>query len=380
MNTASDLGIYWALRLFLFGLFIICGYAISFFDKKGKDFWYYAITLIIFYSLIEGLRFDRGVDYYHYYLEFIGHSLNTPEREPLYKAIVSSAQLILLPYWGLFIGFSCLLITSFLLVIRCMPRIAFLALPLFFFITDYAAENLIRQFIALSFLYLAYYEYLKSDKIKMYGCLIAVPLIHLSGLFGIILFLAFQFFPVKSKYSLILVIVYIIVERYWKVSNFDEFSIFLQSLNISDDVQFSGYIEDSDRWFTEEGSLSKINNTSGVVSTASFAIHSVFTVLFIWFATKVAAMDKRWRIPFWCSYFYILISAIGGDIELYGRFGWWLKIFYPIMIAAMMTAYRFSKMGRLFMYSLLFLAFVYPFLRTIGTMPYSGCAFVWDLI
>ena len=57
---------FWGLRLLLLAVLMFCGWGIAYKNNNNNYFWYYAIPIIILYTLIQGLRFDRGVDYPHY--------------------------------------------------------------------------------------------------------------------------------------------------------------------------------------------------------------------------------------------------------------------------------------------------------------------------
>ena len=55
----------WILNTILMFVLIYSGYGITY--KNKSKFRSYAGLSLLFYSLIEGLRWMRGVDYFHYY-------------------------------------------------------------------------------------------------------------------------------------------------------------------------------------------------------------------------------------------------------------------------------------------------------------------------
>ena len=83
----QDIGnpiIMWILKTILLLVLYYCGYGISY--KKENYFARYAILSIVVYSLIEGLRWNRGVDYWHYYRDIVTNfRFATEEPEFLYK-------------------------------------------------------------------------------------------------------------------------------------------------------------------------------------------------------------------------------------------------------------------------------------------------------
>ena len=84
------------------------------------------------------------------------------------------------------------------------------------------------------------------------------------------------------------------------------------------------------------------------------------------------------RIPFWFVYFSIIIRLIGGDIELYNRFATWLFYFIPLVVGGIMQSVDMGRLEKRIVLVIVFMAYIYPLIRSIGIMPYSGCSFVWD--
>lgn len=213
----GDPVIYWILRIILLCILLFCGYGIGHYPKHSNVFIYIAA---LFYSLIQGLRWQRGVDYVHYYNDLVslfgryGGSIGyeiTPDPEPLYKFWVYIFFYSDLPYYFAFIIYSLLLIVPILMIAKKYNKIAIYLLPIFYLITCTSSENLVRQYFALSFLEFAYVAYLYNRKIWMYILLLCVPLIHLSGLFGCVLFVFFTYFNVKIRKPYILMILLAIV-------------------------------------------------------------------------------------------------------------------------------------------------------------------------
>ena len=378
-TTIGDLGIYWILKLLLISILYLCGWVITYRNPENKNFTFYAIVVAVTYSFVEGLRWNRGVDYHNYYLELLG-LWKRKEVEPFYQFIVDICS-SLFPYWFVFFLYSFLLITSFLLVVKRTPRCAVYALPLFFLITEAGAENLVRQFIGISFFLYGYAAFLKEKKCLACVLFAFVPLIHYSGLFAITLFVLFSILKLEEKMSKpwLLLGIYLVLYITWDVANLSEYVKFIDKLAFVSGTKFSGYIENSERWFTMEGSLSVINNTEGA-SSASIIFNVLINIVIIYYGFYVSKKDVNLRIPFWFAYCSIIISTIGGDIELYNRFVNWLYFFIPIVLGYVLVMVPFSKWERYVVYGIVFMAYAYPLLRAVGSMPYSGCSFVWDRI
>ena len=91
MNWSSSTGdpfVYWSFYVLLVLILTYCGWGISNDDEKQTHFRKYAWIAGISYSLIEGLRWLRGADYYHYYMDLDTNfkaGVCTPDPEPLYE-------------------------------------------------------------------------------------------------------------------------------------------------------------------------------------------------------------------------------------------------------------------------------------------------------
>lgn len=379
MNSIGDLSVYWFLKIFLILSLFWCGWGISYRNPQNKYFGLYAVIATVVYSVIEGLRWDRGVDYYNYYTELLGYQFKD-DYEPLYKLIIDTFS-SLFPYWFSFIIYSAFFIISFLLVLKHYPKYAVWALPLLFIITESAAENLVRQFIGISFFLFGYNAYLNKKYITMLLSFLAVPLIHLSGVFVIAFFAFLVFFDIDNRLSKpwLILGIYILLYFFWDTSFLGKYTQLLGSVSLLSGSQFDGYIENADRWFTTEGSLSYLNG-GGVLSTASVVFGFLINIIIIYNGFYLYKKNRQFRIPYWFVYFSIVIRVIGADIELYNRFANWLYYFIPLIVAGVMTSPDMNRWEKRFTCFIVLMTYVYPLVRSIGIMPYSGCSFIWDRI
>lgn len=374
---------FWFFRLLLFAIFVFCGWGISYKNKDNNYFWYYGLLAIVSWMFIEGLRYGRGPDYFHYSDELIGKWDLEFTREPLYQLFVDFYRSSGLHYCYAFILYSWLLVTGFVLTVKSMKQYAWCLMPLFFLINMYQGENMIRQFIAIAFLFFAYSSYLKDNKKIMIAYLCLVPLIHLSGLLAVGVFLGVYLFdPGKYMRSpLLLLCVYAVICVAWNIAGLYEITGTLSDAGgAMDGNYYSGYLEDADRWFTEEGSKNIVGwggEGSWMRDVARYALSSVL----IWFGYLTYKEDDRLRIPFWFTYISILITAIGGEIELIDRFAWWLKPFECYIAAAILCNSRISRYWKCVIWAVFLVAYLYLNLITeIGQPRPMGFAFIWDIV
>lgn len=377
----QDLNFYVLAKIFLLAVFILCGAGISYKNTDNKYFWYYAIPAIIIYALIEGLRYDRGVDYEQYATELQGLHNDDFGREFIYDGFVTFVRAFRIPYWTGFIFLSGLLITSVMCVVRNFPKIAIWALPLFLLVTDYAAENLVRQFAAIPFLLFAYAAYCSNRKTLMAILLACMPFIHITALFPIALFIVFIFFnPGKLlRTPWIPVALYLLTVTIGEVTDFTAITGAIEDVGFLGDSKMTTYTEDADRWFTDDGSISYVNATQGGVTIVTYLADLMFCGLLIYLGFNMTRENQKFVIPYWFAFFSIIITTMFGDIELYARMAWWLRIFIPVITGLILARSQLNIYLKLLFFAAIFLKYLYPFILLLP-FPFSGGAFVWDIV
>ena len=381
-QSIGDPIIMWILKTVLLLVLLYCGYGISY--KKQQNFLKYSICATLFYSLIEGLRWLRGVDYLHYYNDIATNfkeGMTTADPEFLYKIFCSWFHSTGMPVCIAFVFYSCLLIVSFLCVLKHFKEISVWALPLFYLITINGAENHIRQFLAIPFLLFAFSFWLDGKKKYAYLMLCLPPFIHKSSLFAIFFFLIFIHLKgsMKKRGAIYVSVLYLLLVLFWDISSLSSIVPYIQMLDVGDgNSNFVNYTQDAERWFTNEGSMSELAGLQtsfiNVLTTHTSALIALF------FGYKVAQDDKRYFLPYWFTCISCFITCIGGDIELFGRFSEWLYIFYPLILSAVIRYVGNTKKSiRITVDTILFLIyFIYGFLRYWGTPTLTGSGFIWD--
>lgn len=386
--------VYWFLRIFLLIVLTYCGWGISYDTPKryNKYAWFAGIS----YSLIQGLRWLRGADYPHYYNDIVTllgqynidklPAVVTDEPELLYRIWCTVFYYSNLPFWVAFVVYSALLMGGVLLVLRHYRKAAVWALPLFFILTP-SAENLIRQYIAVSFILYAYYFYLSDKKKKMWISLCAVPLIHFSGIIAVIVFVISVYLPqcVVRKMQAnwlpcLLVLLFLYCYYFWDSSNLSYLVDFLQNYVKLDSEKASNYVDYADRWFTDEGSISNVLGKNAVVISLLNTIVNIVTYVSIivlgFFAQK---KDNKLFVAFYFSYLAIIIKTIGGDIEMFVRFYNLFVVLMPLLIGV----YMYNIFEKIYVRNTVIVVYIlnflwYGFLREIINTSMFGYGFVWD--
>ncbi len=371
----------WILNTILMFVLIYSGYGITY--KNKSKFSSYAGLSLLFYSLIEGLRWMRGVDYFHYYQDlatgFKG-SYVTGNPEILYELFCKTFHSLGWPVPLAFIFYSFLLLFSFILVLRHFRDTAIFALPLFYVMTVSATENHIRQFLAISFVFFAYDAYLCNKRKRSYFLLCLSAFIHSSLLvvfpFYILLTLKKVNLPNKGVYYILFA--YILLFFFWDIRYLGNFANWLQIVGAGDNTKFSGYTEDADRWFTSEGSMS---GRGLIASQSVFYIWGQFLIslILIYFGYLLAKRNKDLLLVFSFTCISLFIDVLGSDIELLGRFSECFSYFSPLLLALVLRDKSLSKNIRYALYIIVFFIYGYMgFIRPWGNPTLTGSAFIWD--
>ena len=383
--STGDPAIYWTFYVLLTLILTFCGWGISKDDEKQSQFNKYAWIAGISYSLIEGLRWLRGADYYHYYMDLDTNfkaGVCTPDPEPLYEWWVNLFHMTGLHPSIAFIIYSALLIFGVLLIFKSYPKAALWGLPLFFLMTNSQTENIIRQTLATSFLIFAYVAYLNEKKKLMIAMLCVVPLIHSTGLFGVALFLVFTYVKVPLKQPWILVALFLFAYYFWNPDWFQGFADYLSKLNLGDDVKGQGYLDNSDRWFTSEVSITNVLGKKAVqLSMLYVSINFLVNLFIVLFGFYVCKDDRKLQTVYYFAYIALIIQTIAGDIEIFTRFSSWTNLLTPILVGVMFAKIKLPQIKNLQVVIYVVFAINYIFyglIRSIGSLPYAGCGFIWD--
>ncbi len=385
-SSTGDPLVYWTLYVLLTLILALCGWGISTDDVRQTHFKQYAWIAGIAYSLVEGLRWLRGADYYHYYQDLATNFKAagcTPDPELIYEAWVNLFHSTGLPPSVAFIVYSAVLIWGILLIFKHYPKAALWGLPLFFLMTNSQTENIIRQTLATSFLIFAYVAYLDGKKKRMFLMLCIIPFIHLSGLYGIALFLFFTYFKMPIKKAWPFVAIYLFAYYFWNPDWFQGVANFLGKLNLGDDIKGLGYLENSDRWFTSEGSIAAVLGEKASQASKLFVtIKFLVNIFIVYFGFEACKKDRRLQLVYYFAFIGLILSTMAGDIEMFMRFAHWTDLMMPILAGIMLSKVHVvisNNTVRYAVYGVFAINYIfYGIIRSLGSLPYAGCGFIWD--
>lgn len=250
--------VYDFLNLFLLGIMIYEGKMIS----KGKSYWKYCLWAILFFTLIEGVRYGRGVDYMHY-IDVYKYDLEN--KQVLFTSLNQFLKSLGVSAEYAFMVYAYPFITGAVIMLKPLKKYATYLFPLFLMSIISMHEAFIRQFLAMSFVFM-YISLLNSEidailnkKIKFSKvlCLLALVFvaysIHSISIIAILVVTILMVF-IKKPFSWIYTVPLLVLGKFVISKSFDfsYLNSLLSFLGSSSD-KFAGYTENADMWFSADG-------------------------------------------------------------------------------------------------------------------------------
>lgn len=374
----GDPSVFWFLRLLLFAILILCGFSFS--RTKNKSVAVYMWIAIVAFALVEGLRWMRGTDYETYLYFFKTGDCN--KDEPLFLTLVKLVNSLQINPTLVFVALSGLFMWGVGIIFKNYKYAAIWGLPLIYLMMGYNAENLVRQYMAISFLGFAYYYYCLDKNKGMLLCLAIAPFIHVSALLGSVAFLFFTWKNLKIVNVWIFVGIYLALYFIWDPEWLSQYALLLGTLDVDDSSAMSVYLDHAERHFTEEGSLSArdgIEIHHSLINRATYFLTDLAIIITGYF---VCRDNQKLTLVYYFSFIGIVCQVMFGDIQILMRFGYYFSWLLPLLIALIAV---YKKYGRfqLLRYVVLFLLFAryafYGVIRQIGSITMEeGCMFIWD--
>ncbi len=367
-----------------------------------------SVVMIISFTVIKGLRWDRGEDHSVYLSYYTGLSGSYTPDEILFDFTISLFRSAGAPFWVLTAFLSCLFMTSVMALTSRLRRYAVWSLPVMILMAGDASENLIRQFYGISLLLLSSALWLHGEEmggkchrlsIASWITLAMVPLVHITGIIPALLITGLRIHSPRShdltfnmRVPVILTVLYLtfFAIRFSGVLSAvpDIAAETASCLNLDPSSHWSLYLIEARQWLLPDRSL-----LDG--SAVSLAVKLLWPPIVLVYGYRAVISDRRLRIPYILSAAAILITAMGGDLMVVRRLAWWGSIYIPFVAGGIMMhqfdaiterSSTFSKRIRLhgmvpfcLVGICYILSYVTPFIFRWGLTPCSGHAFIWDL-
>lgn len=250
--------VYDFINLFLFLIMFYEGNLIS----KGKNYYQCCMWIVLFFTLIEGVRYGRGVDYLHY-IDVYNYDLEN--KQVLFTSLNQFLKSLGVSAEYAFMVYACPFITGAVIMLKPLKKYATYLFPLFLMSIISMHEAFIRQFLAMSFVFM-YISLLNSEidailnkKIKFSKvlCLLALVFvaysIHSISIIAILVVTILMVF-VKKPFSWIYTVPLLVLGKFVISKSFDfsYLNSLISFLGSSSD-KFAGYTENADMWFSADG-------------------------------------------------------------------------------------------------------------------------------
>lgn len=363
-------------------VFVVTGKCIS---KDKENYWKYAIWPIITFTLVLGLRLNRGNDYIHY-MQVYQYDLE--DKQVLFTSFNHVLKSLGTgPHW-IFIWYSGAFILGAMFFLKRIREYASFVFPLFLIAFITFSEYMIRQAFGYSFvfLFLAFMFDDEMPKIKRWGCMAlcfwlsynihsanAITCMVSVGLFY------FVRFPLKPRYTIPM---YLLATLYLQ-KNFD-FSYLNGLLSFLGDQsdKFSAYTDNSDRWFS--------NDAKEVIYDRKPFIKLLQTMgdcSLIYLSYVCMKLKPNKKISFFYNTFVIgaIITQCFYSLEILRRMGeimywyWAFPLAYYLYNAKYIFRNFISKEQIFKCLSLALLFYVYEYFKYLFLRVDNMYKFLWDI-
>ena len=326
-----------------------------------------AMPSIIIYTLNEGLRFGRGIDYNIYAKDFVYNTGNQYfENGDLgFRYIGMLLQSLGMPFQAFVLLMSFILILSVLIFIRNFKGCAPFALPLFLFLFYTATENLMRWFLGFSFILIGFSFIVQEKKsIKNYIYFTLFSLLSFFFHFAIVIIPIIYIVLIRFKRPLLKPVVsislFVLIALSFQTSIMLSLKEYLNVFSmLSDKSTF--YIDNAEQWLT--------GGASGLVFSAFPELYkTLLYIMEIILGYKLCKhLDNKYIILYNIFLIGFVILPVANQIELALRYQYLIFIYQFIILAYIIDYYLVSKRLQLnnISYALVIIVFLYYSQRQI---------------
>ena len=351
--------------------------------NENMRYWKIAAIPIIAFSFIEGLRYARGVDYIVYLYKYIYALDPAFDDEPLFLFFNGVLNLTGLPYWGAFIVYSFLWIVSIFYFCQPFKYMAYLCIPFALIASIPSMENLVRQFVSLSFVLISLSCLLgRKYEQSVFWAIISFGF-HLSSVVVICLIYIVYVFKHNKCFNIYgVLLLYGFFFFFFELHYIDPFiNNILSILNLGD-LRFTRYLEQADRWFTSSaGSESYERSIWG-----NLALFLFDTVLFIMGNKSIyKEKDLILRNKLIIIYNLFIVGAVGMQavmsLEIVRRF--FRPLYMLWFIIASNALYQYPIKRKMQLNKMVFMsAFLWGYIILVllckSILLFPSQMFVWD--
>lgn len=369
------------LSTLLYVLFGIYGYKASRKNKINfyKNYWLTVFIPIIFYTLIEGLRYDRGVDYLYYMQRYVSFSKTYLEEPTYFDLFNFGINSMGIPFYGAFIIYSFIFTTCVLFFLKDYREVAHYSFILFLTATLAFSENFISQFFAFSFVFIALKYILRDDWIKFFIFSLIAVLFHSSSAFILLIIVLLKIY--NKPFNLYLTLsFYVFASLFFEMDNINLLTPYLGIINLGEGNHIQSYFNNTDIWFSKDA-INSIYKQNVITKTANF----LFDVSILICGRQLLYNYKNRKKEQSLVLFYNLF-AVGAilfqaffQIELMRRIAIEMYLFWFIVVAYIL--YYFQKKRKISPFFKCMLIIILSYIISIYfkyVFLVQDSLFVWD--
>lgn len=329
--------------LLLIMLFILyrAGFGIQ---KNGKIISSAGIAVICIYTLNEGLRFGRGIDYNLYYNHYIdiaaGREVNL---EFVFIQLCRFFISLDFSFQALILFMSFMFILSLLNFMQNFRDKITLALPFFVFFSRSEVENMVRWYLAFSFFLFGLSDLIKREKLSwryflfsLIGCSIHYAILPIPFAF----FIIYQFKHIMLK-PYISIPLFLSIYLLFKAEAMSQFVDIVNILANASGERFAYYGDSAEYWLTGGFAGEEVSGKIGI-SEMTF-----LSVLVILGHRIIKSSDRKYIFSYNLFILGFLLLPIARKLELVGRYEAIFFFFRAIVLAVILYTYYIGKNNRL---------------------------------
>ena len=334
-------------------------------EKSTDKYWTILWIPITAFTIEEGFRWGRHIDwcaYYYQYQDMLkGYSTT---HEPFFRLIWNTFAYLELPYYIVVAFCSFLLIYS--LCFFCKPywKYAYILLPFLVVWIAPKAINLIRWYMAFSFLLIGLRLFLDNKK-KIAFIVFALSFFtHYAISLLIPLFLCVTYIKKFICKPWIAILVSLGLILFFNLSFMKNF-VFIVEL-FSGVGRFAGYVENAEGWLTGAGQNAIIERRSVII----YIISCIPFYLYIWYGKKCSnKLIKEDVILYNLAVLGLCLRSVSSGLELASRYASMFDPFLVVMAVKSLIYFGDSKRKfRLVFISIIILSMGVQFVRFCAPM------------
>lgn len=364
--------------------FILYGFILSR-TKSVKEYWHKAWMPILIFTLVEGLRFGRRIDYNVYFFRYenIGNNFNSEDYEFLFKTIVYIFYNCDIPYCFFIATNSLFIIFSIFLLLQHFRKYLKFVLPILLFCTI-QSENYIRWYLAFAFVLIALHYLIQEKKKYSYIFFICAIFVHVGTLF---LFPIFFFTTLICKLRInpyvasILCIIMTLGMSIADMGGIVATSNFLLSIGIGNiDDRIASYLLQTENLINGEFGRAGYYATRSVSNNVRFLLANIPLIVF---AKQYMRKEKYGMLIYNLFIIGVIVFPVFSTVEILDRFASALTFFSCVVCGVTLyNGFKDSGNSNKWVRILLFLCLFANFWPNVSNIIFrttdNDMLFIWD--